>query len=142
MRYAYPCVLTPEEDGGFSVSFPDVPEALTCGEDRAESLAMAEDALAAALSTCVHGGEDVPEPSAAAKGQPLVAVRPIVAAKLALYSAMRRQSITRVALAARLGVSEGAIRKLLNPDHRSHIAQVEKALQAVGRGLVVEDRAA
>ena len=49
MQYAYPCVLTPEEDGGFSVSFPDVPEALTCGNDRVESLAMAEDGLAVAL---------------------------------------------------------------------------------------------
>ena len=40
MRYTYPCVLTPEEDGdGFSLSFPDVPEALTCGDDRAEALA-------------------------------------------------------------------------------------------------------
>ena len=34
MRYAYPCVLTPEKSGGYSVSFPDVPEALTCGEGR------------------------------------------------------------------------------------------------------------
>ena len=33
MRYTYPCILTPEpEAGGFSVSFPDVPEALTGGE--------------------------------------------------------------------------------------------------------------
>ena len=142
MRYAYPCVLAPEEGGGFSVRFPDIPEALTCGDDRSESLAMAEDALAAALAAYVHCGEDIPAPSAADGGQPLVAVRPVVAAKLALYSAMRRQGITKVALAARLGVSEGAVRKLLNPDHRSHIGQVEKALQAVGRGLVVEDRAA
>lgn len=142
MRYAYPCVLTPEENGGYSVSFPDVPEALTCGDDRSESLTLAEDALAAALGAYVHCGEDIPVPSIAAKGQPLVAVRPVVAAKLALYSAIRRQGITKVALAARLGVSEGAVRKLLNPDHRSHIGRVERALQAVGRGLVVEDRAA
>ena len=143
MRYAYPCVLTPEEDGGgFSVSFPDVPEALTCGDDRAEALAMAEDALTAALSACVQCGEDVSAPSSVADGQELVAVPPIVAAKLALYSAVRAQGITKVALAARLGVSEGAIRKLLNPDHRSHIHQVEKALRSVGRGLVLEDRAA
>ena len=142
MLYAYPCVLTPEESGGFCSSFPDVPEALTCGHDRAESLTMAEDALAAALGAYVQCREDIPVPSAAAEGQPLVAVRPIVAAKLALYSAMRRQSITKVALAARLGVSEGSVRKILNPDHRSHISQVEKALQAVGRRLVVEDRAA
>lgn len=38
MRYAYPCVLASEEDGGYSVSFPHVPEALTCGDDREEAL--------------------------------------------------------------------------------------------------------
>ena len=51
MRYTYPCILTPEpEAGGFSVSFPDVPEALTCGDCRTEALEEAEDALAVALS--------------------------------------------------------------------------------------------
>ena len=142
MRYAYPCVLVPEESNGFSVSFPDVPEALTCGKDRSEALAMSEDALVAALGAYVRGGQDIPIPSTEAAGQPLVAVRPVVAAKLALYSAMRRQGISKVALAARIGVSEGSVRKLLNPDHRSHIGQVERALQALGRGLVVEDRTA
>ena len=29
MRYAYPCVLNSEEEGGFFVVFPDVPGALT-----------------------------------------------------------------------------------------------------------------
>ena len=66
----------------------------------------------------------------------------IVAAKLTLYTAMRRQGITNVALAARLGVQENAVRRLVNPNHRSHISQVEKALRAVGRSLVVEDTAA
>ena len=142
MQYAYPCVLASEEDGGFSLSFPDVPEALTCGENRAEALALAEDALAAAFCTYVHCGEDIPQPSVATEGQALVAVPPVVAAKLALYSAMRSQGITKVALAARLNVSEGAVRKLLNLDHRSHIGLVQKALRVVGRGLVIEDRAA
>ena len=142
MRYAYPCVLTPEEDGGFSVSFPDIPEALTCGNDRTESLAMAEEALAVALGAYVQSREDIPVPSVATEDQTLVPVPPVVAAKLALYSAMRRQGITKVALAARLGLSEGAVRKLLNLDHRSHIGHVEKALLSVGRSLVIEDRAA
>ncbi len=61
-----------------------------------------------------------------------------VAAKLALYSAMRAQRITKVELAGRLGVSESAVRKLTNPDHRSHVSQVQKALRAVGRRLKVE----
>ena len=85
MLYVYPCALVPEEDGGFSVSFPDVPEALTCGNDRADALAMAEDALAVALGAYMKCREDIPVPSPAAVDQVLVAVPPIVAAKLALY---------------------------------------------------------
>ena len=141
MRYAYPCVLTPEEDGGFSISFPDVPEALTCGDDRAEALAMAEDALAVALGAYVRAREDIPSPGPLLSEQVLVAVPLVVAAKLALYTAMREQELSKVGLAARMGVSEGAIRKLMNPRHRSHIRQVEKALRHLGRRLVVEDGA-
>lgn len=141
MQYTYPCIVTPD-DGGFSVSFPDVPEALTCGDDRAEALALARDALATALAAYVHECWDVPAASAAVNGQALIAVPPVVAAKLALYTAMRAQGVTNVALAARLGISESAVRKLVNPDHRSHIGHVEKALAAVGRTLVIEDRVA
>ena len=44
MIYAYACQLTPDEDGGLVATFPDVPEAITGGRDRAEALTMAEDA--------------------------------------------------------------------------------------------------
>lgn len=142
MRYAYPCLLTAEaEYGGYSVAFPDVPEALTCGKGRAEALEMAEDALVVALGAYVDSGEEVPVPSAVADGQELVAVPSVVAAKLALYSAMRRQDVTRSALAVRLGVSESAVRRLLDLGHRSHIGHVEAALHAMGRCLVIGDRA-
>ena len=63
-------------------------------------------------------------------------------AKLALYSAMHAQSMTKTALARRLGLSESVVRRLLNPDRRSHISRIERALRAVGRRLAVEDRAA
>ena len=143
MRFTYPCVLTPEEDdGGFNVTFPDVPEALTCGDDRVEALEMAEDALVVALCAYVDNNETLPVPSEAEEGQVMVAVPPIVAAKLALYTAMRKQAITAEELADRLGLSEDAVRKVMDPDYGSHLTQVEKALRAVGRSLVVEDRAA
>ena len=144
MQYAYPCnLISHEEEGeGFLVTFPDVPEAITGAQTREESLVLAEDALVAALAMYVQGGEDVPSPSPAADGQELVAVPPIAAAKLALYTALRTQGITWAAFADRLGLSESAVCKLLNPDQYSHISQVVKALRAVGRNLVVEDRAA
>ena len=142
MRYAYPCVLTPDEDGWLTATFPDVPEAGTDGKTRDEALALAEDALSAALAGYVHAGRDIPAPRPLAKGQFLVPLNPIVAAKLALYTVMRAQGVTKVALGGRLGISEAAVRKLVNPDHRSHIGHIEKALKALGRSLVVEDKAA
>ena len=138
MIYAYPCQLTLDEDGGLVATFPDVPEAITGGRNRGEAMAMAEDALATALAGYVHEKWDIPAPSEAADDQVSVPVPTVVAAKLALYTAMRAQRITKVELAERLGVSESAVRKLVNPDHRSHMSQVQKALRAVGRSLKVE----
>lgn len=142
MRYVYPCILHPEEGGGFWVSFPDVPGALTGGDTREKALEMAEDALHAAMGGYVHLGRKIPIPSSVTDGQYPIALPPVVAAKLALYTAMREQGISQSELANRLGVKESAITKLLDPDYGSHMTQVMNALKAVGRTLVVEDWAA
>ena len=139
MRYAYPCVLNPEEGGGFYVVFPDVRGALTCGDDTAEALEMAEDALVAILAVHVHKHMPLPIPSPAADGQYLVALPPIPAAKLALYIAMREQGISEAALGERLGIDVDAVRKLINPDRYTHITRIMEALRAVGRSLIIED---
>ncbi len=138
MIYAYPCDLAHDDDGSFIATFPDVPEAITGGANPTETLSLAEDALATALAGYVHQKRDIPEPGQPLPGQPLVPVPTVVAAKLALYSAMCDQRITKVELARRLGISESAVRKLANPDHRSHIGQVHKALRAVGQTLRVQ----
>ena len=144
MQYAYPCNLIPdhEEGEGFIVTFPDVPGAITGAQTREESLFLAEDALVAMLAVYVQQQREIPTPSPVADGQELVAVPPIAAAKLALYTAMREQGITGDALAIRLNLNDSAIRKLLNPDCYSHISQIMRALRNVGRSLVIEDRAA
>ena len=139
MRYAYPCILTPEPDGGFFVRFPDVRGALTCGDDRAEALEMAEDALGVILGVFVENDADLPQPSPLAEGQYLVAVPLLVAVKLSLYNALREQGITRSELAVRLGISEVAAANLVNPDYGSHLTTVMRALHAVGRRVVIED---
>ena len=68
---------------------------------------MAQDGLAVALGMYVKSRQEIPVPSGVAPSQVLVAVPPIVAAKLALYSAMRSQGITNVALAAQMGLERG-----------------------------------
>ena len=123
MIYAYPCELTPDEDRGLVVTFPDVPQAITGGRDRAEALTMAEDALATALVGYVHAQWEIPTPSQPVAGQELVAVPTVVAAKLELYSAMHAQRVSNAELASRLEISESAVQKLIDPERNSPIAQ-------------------
>jgi antitoxin HicB len=51
--------------------------------------------------------------------------------------------ISNVELGRRLGLDEKAVRRLRDPLHRSHIGQVEAALEELGRRLelVVENAA-
>lgn len=62
-KYAYPAIFTPEDDGGFSVRFPDLEGCYTCGDDMVDSLAMAEDALALVLYGYEKDGREIPAPS-------------------------------------------------------------------------------
>lgn len=142
MIYAYPCEIASEEDGELVVTFPDVPEAITGGRDRAETLRLAVDALGAALAGYVHGLRDIPQPSTVSPDQELVAVPALMAAKLALYSAMRSQHINESELARRLSIRPSAAHKLTDPDRHSRIGQLQAALDAVGCQLVIDVTAA
>jgi antitoxin HicB len=130
--------LETQQDGRVLVSFVDLPEALTEGETKAEALAEASDCVVAALCGYVNVHRPVPRPSRCRKGQHLVELPALLAAKLALYDAMLEAKVSRVALAKQIGVTEGAVRRLLDLDHRSHIGQVETALEILGKRLVVE----
>ena len=142
MQYAYPCSIIPDEDGWMLAVFADVPEAGTSGRDIEETRDLARDALAAALAGYVLAKRDIPAPGLLMSGQYLIVLPPVVAGKLALYTAMRETGTSNVALAARLDVSEAAVRRLVNPDHRSHIGAVAKALEVLGRTIILQDRVA
>ena len=49
MKYVYPAIFHPEQEGGYSVFFPDVARGATQGETMAECIEMAEDFLCMAL---------------------------------------------------------------------------------------------
>ena len=138
---AWPATLERQDDGSILVSFPDVPEDLTEGDTEAEALAEARDCLIAALGGYIGRRRAIPPPSSA-RGMDSIALPALAAAKVALYDAMHTQGVGNTALAARLGVSEGAVRRLIDLDHRSHIGQVETALHALGRRLMIATREA
>jgi antitoxin HicB len=137
MTHAFPYAFEPEESGGVLVRFVDVPEAHTFGANEAAAGGeQALDCLIAALGGYLKLGREVPRPSPA-RGRPVATLPPLVAAKLALYEAMRAQGITRTELARRLGLQENGVRRLLDLDHRSHIDQIDRALAALGQRLEV-----
>jgi len=53
-------VLEPEEEGGFTVRVPALPEIVTYGQDEAEALAMAEDAIRLVIEDMTARGEPIP----------------------------------------------------------------------------------
>lgn len=141
MPLAYPVQLQVQEDGSVLVTFPDIPEALTDGTTEAEALHESVDCLIAALGGYVNDHRAIPRPSPA-RGRHLVRLPALVAAKLALYQAMRKQEVSIAALAERIGRSEGSVHRLLDLDHHSHIGHIEAALNVLGRRLVVAAQAA
>ena len=86
MKYAYRCDLAADEDGRVVATFPDVPEAITDGKDRAEALEMAVDALDTALEGYIIQGWLIPTPSEDERGLELVQVSAVMSIRLAKYS--------------------------------------------------------
>ena len=137
MKYAYPAHIY-GKPGAWVVKFRDVHGAATGDATKEAAWALAQDCLETALGAYVDAREDIPAPSRRRPGERLVVVPPLVAAKLALYQAMRDQGVTKVALARRLGTTESLVRRLVDPGHRSHIDAVTDALAALGQELVVQ----
>lgn len=138
MRYEYPVQIERDEAGWYLVIVPDVPEAATDAADHETALADAPGALSAALAGYVHARRPLPVPTPPG-GRSLVAVPGLVAAKLALYEAMRERGMfTPRELAEVLGKSTTAARRLMDPDYSSRWESIEQALAALGHHLVVE----
>jgi antitoxin HicB len=128
----YPVKLTKDDNGTLLVTAPDLPEMATFGDDVANALAHAVDAIATALQSRVTDRRDIPSPSARKRGQYLVALPAIVAAKLALYRAMIETGTRKSDLARKLGVHGPQVDRLLDLDHNSKLDQIEAAARAIG----------
>jgi antitoxin HicB len=130
--YDYPVVLTPDPDGGFVVTFPDVPEAVTQADDEDEALLRAADALETALSFYVDDRRPLPVPSPA-DGLPVVRPSALESIKLSLYSEMLVQGVRKAELARRLNWHLPQVDRLLKLNHASQMGQLESAFRVLGK---------
>lgn len=64
MELAYPMEIKEDKDeGGFVVSYPDLPGCITCGETILSALENAKDAKKAWFEACLEDGIKIPEPN-------------------------------------------------------------------------------
>lgn len=132
----YPVNL--KRDGKFIlVTFPDIPEAITQGNDIEDALAHAGDALESALEFYFESRRPVPAPSKPKPRQRAIELPVSLAAKVLLLNEMLRQKVRPAELARRIGTTPQEVNRLTNIRHTSRIDGVDTALRALGKRLEI-----
>ena len=136
-NYNYPAEIQRDEDGRFVVGFPDFAWGATDGATLDEALAEAKDLLRELIATTIREGEALPEPSRPGKRRPLVVPPVQIALKAALYEAWREAGISQRRLARDLDVGESEVRRMLNPEHSTKSATIDRALRKLGKRVTL-----
>lgn len=131
----YPVVLTPDSNGQWLVTFPDVPEAVTAGDNEAQALTMAADALESALDFYFDDKRPVPSPSKPKRGQPSVSLSGTAAAKALLHNEMLTQGVKKSELARRMHMAPPNVERIFHAKHVTRFETLEAAFAALGKKL-------
>ncbi len=135
--FAFAALFENDPDGGFLVTFPDVPEAITGGETLTEARTNAVEALGLALRGVLARGRPLPSPTTSGSGLEIVAMAPDTALKLAVIEAFRAAGISQAEFARKLGKAETEARRILDPDHPTKLTTLEAALKLFGKQVFI-----
>ena len=133
----YPVTLDAEEEGAYTVTFTDIPEAITQGETVEDSLMHAADALESALDFYFDDKRAVPMPTKPKRGQHVVELPISLSAKVLLLNEMLAQQVRPAELARRLHTTPQEVNRLTNLHHVTKIDGIADAMKALGKRLVV-----
>lgn len=131
MTLGYPIMLTPDDNGTLLVTCPDLPEVTTFGEDEADALRHAKDAIEEALAARIADGRDIPKPRM--RGKVLAQLPTQTALKVSLYRTLQDQKITRAELSRRLHWRREQVDRLFRLGHATRLDQFDAAFRALGR---------
>lgn len=134
-RFSFPAILTPDpDDGGYVVTFRDLPEAITQGDSVEEALQEAADCLDEAIAARIDDNLDIPYPSDIEQENEYLVSLPIqITLKAAINLAMRESDITQAQLASKLKAHEREVRRILDPHHGTKVAKMEQTLKVLGK---------
>jgi antitoxin HicB len=126
-----------DKPGVIVITFRDLSEAITQGRGGKDALWQAADCLEEVIAGRIADGREIPQPSRASRSERLIPVPAPMAAKAALYLAMKGAGITNVDLARKLGCDEKEVRRMLDPRHPTKLPRINEALELLGKRLVV-----
>jgi len=134
---AYPAKFDCDEDG-ITVTFPDIPEAITCGYSEAEAMEYAVDAIITIFTEYIKRRRGIPRASKArGKDMRMVVLPALEEAKIRLYEAMHDTGVRKADLARRMGLQKSQVDRLLDLRHRSRLDQIEAALAKLHKRLTI-----
>lgn len=110
----YPAVFHKSEEGGFWVTFPDIPECMTQGETMDEAYNMAADALGLSLSSMEEANESIPKASDPDKIDPEDGVIAIIGFDMLEYKKRHSAKAVKKTLSIPEWLNEAAMREGVN----------------------------
>ena len=113
-RLFYPAIFHKAEEGGFWVTFPDIPECMTQGDSMDQAYEMAVDALGLSLSSMEETGEQIPEASSLERIQVEDGILVIVEFNMAEYRRKNSSKAVKKTLSIPEWLNEAAIRENIN----------------------------
>ena len=131
----YPAQFIPAEEGGFVVTFRDLPEAITQGDTEEEAYEMAADVLLSTMDFYFEDMRPVPLPSPVQDDDKLVELPTSVFAKVLLLNEMLAQNVSNAELARRLGTRPQDVQRIVNLQHSTKIDTIATALHQLGKQL-------
>lgn len=131
----YPAQFIPAEEGGFVVTFRDLPEAITQGDTEEEAYEMAADVLLSTMDFYFEDMRPVPLPSPVRDDDKLVELPTSVFAKVLLLNEMLAQNVSNAELARRLGTRPQDVQRIVNLQHSTKIDTIATALHQLGKQL-------
>ena len=113
-RLFYPAVFHKAEEGGFWVTFPDIPECMTQGDSMQEAYEMSVDALGLSLTTMEEEGERIPKASSLDEVDTGDGTLVIVEFDMAEYRRKHSSKAVKKTLSIPEWLNEAAVRENIN----------------------------
>ena len=131
MNIRYPAIIEHQGEGVFTVSFPDIDEAITEGDSLEEALFNAADVLTLTIESRIDEGMNIPMPSSIDNAYE---VAPSSKVQSALLVRFCRGNHPLSDLARSL---ETSWPRLEDPHHWHSLKQLDRAASAFGKRLVL-----